>query len=224
VDGASAAEPTREKLIEAAGQVFAEQGFYSATVREICKRAGANVAAVNYHFGDKIGLYTAVLHHSVKAASHIAAIKDLLDSDGPPEEKLRAIIRARLEGAVRRSKADWQIGIMAHEFARPTPVLSQIVDTVSRPLYERLLDLIARILGRQPHDPVTSLCAHSIMGQILFYSLGAPVLALLWPQAELTPDQIGRIADHIADFSLAYLREAAAQRPATATPTVEEHP
>ncbi len=52
---------TREKLVEAAAQVFAEVGFEAATVREICSRAGTNGAAVNYHFGDKLGLYTEVL-------------------------------------------------------------------------------------------------------------------------------------------------------------------
>src|ERR1035438_4000819 len=56
-----AAASTREKLIEAAGQVFAERGYHATTVREIVKRSGANIAAVNYHFGGKLGLYTEVL-------------------------------------------------------------------------------------------------------------------------------------------------------------------
>jgi AcrR family transcriptional regulator len=209
--GPAGSDATRDKLIEAAGRVFAERGYYSATVREICRRAGANVAAINYHFGDKLGLYTEVLQQSVKA-SKIDAMKNAFDGDALPEETLRAVIRARLASAARSGLADWQLGIMAHEFARPTPAVSHIINTVSRPLYERLLELIGRILDRPPGDPETRLCAHSVMGQILFYVLGAPVLAQLWPQAEMTPDQMGRIADHIADFSLAYMRDVAAQR------------
>src|SRR5208283_4886901 len=57
----------REKLIEAAGKVFAEVGFDGATVRQICSRAGIDVNAVDEHFGDKLGLYTEVLKSSIMA-------------------------------------------------------------------------------------------------------------------------------------------------------------
>src|ERR1039458_4822482 len=73
-----AAASTREKLIEAAGHVFAEHGYQATTVREIVKRSGANIAAVNYHFGDKLGLYTEVLQQSVRAA-RVDAINSALD-------------------------------------------------------------------------------------------------------------------------------------------------
>ncbi len=216
--GVPGGEPTRDKLIEAAGRVFAERGYQLATVREICRRAGANVAAINYHFGDKLGLYTAVLQHSIKAAE-IDALRNAFAGEAPPEEMLRRVIRARLEAASRRGLADWQFDIMAHEFAHPTPALAHIVDTVTRPLFERMLDLVGKNLDLPGDHPTTHFCAFSIMGQLLFYVIGSHLLTMLWPQGELTPARVPAIADHIADFSLAYLHQIAAQhRQAPAAP------
>jgi AcrR family transcriptional regulator len=57
----SSPDKTRQRLLEAAGEIFAEQGFRKATVRDICARADANVASVKYHFGDKEKLYSEIL-------------------------------------------------------------------------------------------------------------------------------------------------------------------
>ncbi len=54
----------KEKLLGAASDVFAEKGFRDATVSEICSRAGANISAVNYHFGSKEALYQETWRHS----------------------------------------------------------------------------------------------------------------------------------------------------------------
>src|ERR1700694_5510718 len=85
-----ASDPTREKLLEVAEQVFADRGYQAVTIREICVQAGANVAAVNYHFGDKLGLYTEVLQLSMRAA-HVEAIQNALDQNAPPEDILSAV-------------------------------------------------------------------------------------------------------------------------------------
>ena len=58
---------TRDKVLAQAGEVFAEKGFRKATVREIAARAGANLNAVNYYFGDKQGLYRAVIEAAQEA-------------------------------------------------------------------------------------------------------------------------------------------------------------
>ncbi|MBT5382627.1 MAG: helix-turn-helix transcriptional regulator, partial [Phycisphaerae bacterium] len=59
---------TREGILNAAMSVFGEHGFRGGTVRDICDRAGANVAAVNYHFHDKASLYAEVLQHAYRNA------------------------------------------------------------------------------------------------------------------------------------------------------------
>jgi AcrR family transcriptional regulator len=196
---------TREKLVEAAGPVFARHGYHAATVREIARHAGANVAAVNYHFGDKLGLYTEVLRQSIQAAK-LEAINNALNRSGSPEEVLRGVIRARLQNVSGDQLSDWHFRIMVHELAQPTPALSRVVNEVSRPVYERLLQLIGLIIGLPPQNEKTRLCAHSVMGQILIYFLAAPLLIRLWPELKMTPEQVDRIAEHVADFSLAYLR------------------
>jgi len=202
-----AAASTRERLLEAAGHVFAEHGYHATTVREIVKRSGANIAAVNYHFGGKLGLYIEVLRQSVRAA-RVNAI-DALDQNAPPEDILRAVIRARLQSVAQPILPDWHFRIMMHELVQPTPALSRIVNEVTRPIYERLLELVGRIIDLPPKNEKTRLCVNSIMGQILVYILAGPVLMRLWPELEMKQEQVDRIAKHIGDFSLTYLRQAA---------------
>src|SRR5215475_909529 len=92
----AAAERTRAKLLAAAGEVFARAGYHNATIREICSLAGANVAAVNYHFRDKLGLYTEVLRKSVGVPQNKAVLK-MFEQDAPPSEILRQVIRAMVQ-------------------------------------------------------------------------------------------------------------------------------
>jgi TetR/AcrR family transcriptional regulator, regulator of cefoperazone and chloramphenicol sensitivity len=197
---------TRDKLIEAAGEVFAERGYRAATIREICRLAGANVAAVNYTFGDKMGLYTEVLRHSVRAA-RTAAITAALDGSSSPEEMIRGVIRARLMSLCQKARPDWQIRLVMHEFSHPTPAMGRVVDEGMRPIYDRVRKAVGEIIGLPPDHETTLLSVNSIVGQILFYTFSRPVLARLQPELKLTPEKLNRIADHIADFSLEYLKK-----------------
>jgi AcrR family transcriptional regulator len=199
-------DPTRDKLLDVAGRIFANRGFRSATIREICVAAGANVAAVNYHFGDKLGLYTEAVQMSLRAAE-LEAMQNALDQPAPPETVLRAVIRVRLHSVCRRDRPDWYFRILTHELAEPTPALRQLINKVGRPIFQRMLELIGGMIGLPADDDKTRMCAVSVMGQILVYIFARPLLAGVWPELKMTPEQIDRIADHIADFSLAYIHE-----------------
>src|ERR1041385_425322 len=69
-------DSTRRRIIDAATELFAERGFHTTTARDIARRAGANVAAGNYHYGSKKDLYLEVLREQ------FAMIGDMLARSG----------------------------------------------------------------------------------------------------------------------------------------------
>ncbi|SRR5581483_4560934 len=204
IEGSAVPDATQAKLLEAAGQVFSELGFHAATVREICARAGANVAAVNYHFGDKLELYVAVLKYSMCLAQP-EVLRELMAEDVPPEEKIPRFVRLMLRKMHGVERPAWYFKIMAHEMAHPTPALGRIVEEILQPNYSRFSELVGRALGLPAAHETTRLCVHSIVGQVLHYGHGRAVLAHLWPELQMTPERIDQVADHIAQFSLAGL-------------------
>ncbi len=201
---------TRARLLDAAGQVFAETGYQAATVRQICAHAGVNIALVNYHFGDKLELYTEVLRHSTGAAKNEIIQKC---SDAPPEEALRVLIGAMLERVCGADRPGWHYRLMVHELAQPTPAMAKVIDETMRPIYDRFRGLIGALLRLPADHDETRLCTHSVIAQIIHYAHSRHVNSQLWPELKLTPARIAQVARHIADFSLAYIHAAAPPRP-----------
>ena len=210
-------EDTRSKLLDAAGQVFAESGFQAATVREICSRAGVNIALVNYHFGDKLELYTEVLRHSVGASGN-GIINQAISSTAPPEEAFRELIHAMLLRVCRADRPGWHFRLMMHEFAQPTPAMASVINETMRPVYDRFRDLIGSMLDLTPDHDQVRLSTHSVIAQVVHYAHAHHVISRVWPELELNPERIAQIATHIADFSLAGLRQIA-RVPARRAPT-----
>src|SRR5256712_11769587 len=136
---------TRQRLLEAAGEVFAERGFRDATVQEICRRADANIAAVHYHFADKEQLYRAVIRYAEGCAadSHPADIAP----DTPAEDRLRGHIESFLLRLLDEGHPTWLGKLMAREMSQPTPALDVIVQEKIRTAYRRV-DAILRELPR----------------------------------------------------------------------------
>src|SRR5580698_3140723 len=201
-------EDTRAKLLDAGGQVFAESGFQAATVREICARAGVNIALVNYHFGDKLELYTEVLRFSICASGN-EIIHKAIDSAAPPEKAFRELIRAMLLKIYGADRPAWHFRLMMHEFAQPTPAMASVIDETMQPIYDRFRMLIGRMLDfDRDHDQVR-LVTHSVIAQVVHYAHARHVVSRIWPELNLNPERVEQIATHIADFSLAGIHEIA---------------
>jgi AcrR family transcriptional regulator len=208
-------DATEARILETAGHVFSETGFQAAKVRDICARAGVNLAAVNYHFGDKLGLYNEVLRYAACAAG--AATFDGVLPGRTPEAQLRAFVLGLLQQMFGEDRPAWPVRVMTHELAEPTPAFDGLVDQIMRPRHNAIRGLVGDIIGRPADDRQTRLCAQSIMGQIFSYAHGREVLKRLWPDLRFTPETLDEIAHHIAAFSYAALksfgRRNAAARP-----------
>src|SRR5215510_14744096 len=122
---------TRQRLLEAAGEVFAARGFRAATVREICQRARANLAAVNYNFGDKERLYAAVLQYTFHCAE--PSPLDLgLGVEATVEERLQAFTRSPLLSLLAEGRPAWHRKLVTREMGEPTRALDTVVDQIIR--------------------------------------------------------------------------------------------
>jgi len=198
---------TRRQLLEAAGGVFAEMGFREATVREICRRAGANIAAINYHFGDKERLYIEVLRYAHGKA--LEKYPPLLDvpADAPPEKKLRAFVTSFLLRIFDKGPNAWHGQLVSREMIEPTAALDSLVEERMRPMAGLLWQIVADILDCPPNDERVRLCAFSVVSQCVFYHHCRPVVSRLFPkQPALEKTDIEKLADHVTKFSLAALK------------------
>jgi TetR/AcrR family transcriptional regulator, regulator of cefoperazone and chloramphenicol sensitivity len=207
---------TRDRLLNAAARLFAGRGFKRVTVRDICHEAGANVAAVNYHFGDKLGLYREVLQTAVNRMRSTLEAAQAAGHDGDAEARLRAYIHVYLARVVGSGLDAWIHRLMARELVDPTPALDLIVQEAIRPRLAYLSTIVSELLTLPIDDVRVTRCAHSV--QALCISLiPNPVSTRLYPEVKMTPDAVAAFADHIASFSAAGIRSLAcpdrAQRP-----------
>jgi TetR/AcrR family transcriptional regulator, regulator of cefoperazone and chloramphenicol sensitivity len=203
-------ESTRERILNAAGEVFAEQGFEGATVRAITQRAGVNVAAINYHFRDKAELYSRVIFDA--CASH--SVAELIKAEGiaDPQRRLRSIIFHWLQFMLDPDRPQWKRLLMAREMANPTIALDQLVENSIRSMRDECLRPTLRELTEDSFDEKhLRYLSSSIMGQCNYYLQSKPILDRLYPGFEIGKAEINELADHIARFSLAAIIEMTRQ-------------
>lgn len=207
-----APDQTREQLIEAAAEVFARAGFRAATVREICQKAGANIAAVNYHFGDKETLYAEVLSHALQRARQKYPPDLGLGPKSTPEERLHAFVHSFLLRIFDDGPHAHHAKLMAREMVEPTTALDRLVREEIGPMSRTLMEIVRSLLGRAASDAQVRRCGMSVVSQVLFYHHCRPVVTRLFPDMKFKPKEIGDLALHITRFSLAALKQKAMEK------------
>ena len=201
---------TKQHLLEAAGEVFAEKGFRDATIADICEKADANIAAVNYHFGGKEALYVEAwrlsFHRSLQAHPPDGGVSP----DAPAKDRLRAHIHSIVQRITDPDGHEFEI--IQKEHANPTGLLVEVMRESIQPIRRRMRRIVRELLGERASDRQVQLCQMSIMAQCLhtmmrqrhhkMVSEGQPM-----PGPPFLQFGVEVITDHIVRFSLAGIRE-----------------
>jgi TetR/AcrR family transcriptional regulator, regulator of cefoperazone and chloramphenicol sensitivity len=200
---------TRQRLLNAAGRLFAERGFKDVPIREICREAGANVAAVNYYFWDKAGLYRELLAHMIDVTWRREREQLEQDLNGKaPEEKLYVYVRRFISDLVKEPDEQSIVlqQLTSREMVDPSPEFEVVFEKGMRPNFQLLCRIVSEIAGVPPDDPRVVNCTNSTMGRCLLYGSAKKLSKYFAPGVEFTPAIVDGIALHVTQFSLAGIR------------------
>jgi AcrR family transcriptional regulator len=193
-------DPTKARLLEEAGKEFADKGFERATIRDICERAGTNIAAVNYHFGGKQRLYEAAVleaHECSKGRVDEAALV------APPEDRLRTFIREMLASILDKGRlGTWHDALMLREMIQPSGAADALVRESIGPRFAWLKATL-RELAPSADDRRLHALAFSVVGQCLHYKVARPISLRLVGEKAYDDLDADYLTDHISTLILA---------------------
>ena len=201
-------DTTRERIVEAAGEIFAEKGFDTTTVRDICQRAEANIAAVNYYFGDKQRLYVEAVVRAHRWRMERARLPEWT-ADTPPQQKLADFVATFIRRIRTGPENTWHTRLIMREMMNPREACVELVQSSIRPQFEILQGILREMLPAGTTEEKLHLTAFSIVGQCLFYHFADPVVRNLLKGEEYATYDVAKLASHIVEFSLAAVEGAA---------------
>jgi TetR/AcrR family transcriptional regulator, regulator of cefoperazone and chloramphenicol sensitivity len=198
-------ERARTRLLTEASRIFSEKGYAKASTREICEAAGLNPAAIHYHFGDKDGLYRAVLSAPIEGmAAQLAGFDD-------PALTLTQSLHHLLRGFVGEDGtsfpgADDGVRLYLREMIEPTPVFAAAAAQHIRPVHEAIARLLARHIGlptiSAPDEDVHRL-VFGLIAMAHDYCMSREFMNALAPRLLAGPDALLRARDRLVDWGVA---------------------
>lgn len=196
---------TQQRIIDAAGPIFAAKGFEGTTVREICQRAKVNLAAVNYHFGSKEALYVATVReaHPDRLQRRLAPE---FGAGTTPAERLRGFVAVLLGRLLELNTTDWPWRLLLREITDPTPMCREMLQEHFRAGFGALLAIVDEVADPALPPHRRHQIALSVVGQCVYYRSAASIVPMIVGKDELAAHyNVEELTDHVTRFSLAAL-------------------
>lgn len=201
--------PPRDRVLEVACEMFAEAGFHGTHFREICKRAGTNVAGICYHFQSKEGLYQAVLMEAGRRLSD--GDKDLTAccTHLPSDQRLLNLTEWLLQRLSERRA--WIGKLLARELLEPACGAHTYVASGLERVCALLQYVMKDLLRASPSPEAVRLHALHLIGECVFYALAAENPNHPLTQLSAVPPSRTRLARFLTERSLAALQTGTAE-------------
>ncbi len=171
---------SRARILEAAGKLFADQGYDAVSTRALAKAARVNLSAIGYHFGGKAGLYQQVLRQLIVDSEPIMgpAVERLESGVANAHgdrvrlaEVMAGFVRHLLGAVLRDERMRWQMALILREFHQPSPWFPMLLEERIHPLHNAVAGLVGVATGRRPEAAETRLLTAALIGQCM--ALGA---------------------------------------------------
>ena len=200
----------RERLIDEASRIFADKGFAKASTREICLAAGQNVAAIHYYFGDKAGLYRAVLQRPLEGM--VAEFAQFDAPDLPLAQALRLFMSALLCPWGHHEQAEWCLRLHLREMIEPTLEYKDVIAQHILPLHTKLVELLARHVGAVEVDDALHQLAFALAAMVHDYGMSREFMNVLAPSLLQGADALDRVLSRLVGYGMALVEHERRQR------------
>lgn len=195
---------TKSKIIEAAGPLIAQYGFAKTANKTIANAANVDLAAINYHFDGRDGLYQAVL---VEAHAHYLDEKyllELVESTQSPEEKLSLLLETLLHKLT--EKEVWYGKVFIRELFSPSEHLLNFIEFAGMRKFFLIRKLISQVAGLDENDPAVLPCILSVMTPCMMLIIAGPNAQAPEPLKNIAQMPLHDLVEHFKKFSLAGLK------------------
>jgi len=174
---------TRERILDTAEVLFAQKGYRAVSVREITSAAECNLAAVNYHFGNKENLYLEVFRSRwVPRAMRVRESfrKSLARQGSLSEAKVvRALAQAFVDGPLSDDERLRHSQLMTREMTQPTKAFKHVAEQVIQPFFKEVSDQLDSVLSNKVGEEQMLLNIFSIFAMVLYFNFARVAVSRL---------------------------------------------
>ncbi len=159
---------TQRRLIDAAGEIFAERGLDGSTIQDITERAGTSLASVNYHFHGKTGLYQHVIAEAYRVTTDLFRQMQTRQ-DQTPQQQMSHYIDAILKLMMDADHSNWQCVLLNREVQHPNQIDQEQIKGLVQVAHGSLGQIITKLIGRPVDDRELMLCTHCVIGLCKYF-------------------------------------------------------